>query len=72
LLFSKYLKDMVKLKVDILDKRNDKVVGVVIINMLLFLKSNPKAGNNPIEDIKGLFPILQAQKYCTTKPVDIT
>lgn len=50
---------MVRLRIDILDKRNDKVVGNVYINMLLFLKSNPKAVNTPIEDIKGLFPIFK-------------
>ncbi|KAL4429483.1 hypothetical protein ABPG74_001328 [Tetrahymena malaccensis] len=63
-LFQKYLQDMVKLKIDILDKRNDKVVGNVFINMLLFLKNNPKAVNTPIEDIKGLFPIFKVQTNC--------
>jgi hypothetical protein len=50
---------MVRLRVEVLDKRNDKVVGNIIVNMLLFLKENPKAGNAPIEDIKGLFPIYK-------------
>lgn len=43
LLFGKYLEDMVRLKVDVLDKRNDKVVGNIIVNMLLFLKGTRTA-----------------------------
>lgn len=50
---------MVKLRIDVLDKRNDKVIGVIAMNMLLFLKPNPKVDNNAIEDIKGLFPIFR-------------
>jgi len=34
ILFYEYLKDMVKLKIDILDKRNDKIIGVVVVNFL--------------------------------------
>lgn len=56
---------MVRLPLDVLDKRNDKIIGHVIINMLLFLKTNPKALNSPIEDIKGLFPIYKAQTSCS-------
>ena len=33
-LFHLYLKDMVRLKLDVLDKRNDKIIGIIIINLL--------------------------------------
>lgn len=38
MLFHKYLSDMVRIKIDVLDMRNNKVVGNVIVNTLLFLK----------------------------------
>lgn len=33
---------MVRIKIDVLDKRNDKIVGNIIVNTLLFLKKNVK------------------------------
>lgn len=36
--FQKYLQDMAKLKLHVLDSRNDKALGTVTINLLFFLK----------------------------------
>ncbi len=39
-LFRKYLEDMSKIRIDVLDRRNDKVVGVILIHLNLYLKRN--------------------------------
>ncbi len=51
---------MVRLRIDILDKRNDKAVGSVIVNMLLFLKRSVNdSDTSPFEEFNGVFPIIK-------------
>lgn len=68
LLFHKYLQDMVRIRVDLLDKRNDKTVGSAVVNTLLFLKAFVDDDDNtPFEDCNGVFPITKPQ-LSSTRP----
>jgi len=51
---------MVRIRIDLLDKRNDKIIGSVIVNTLLFLKAFvDEDDNTPFEDLNGIFPITK-------------
>ncbi len=53
-----------RLKIDILDKRNDKVVGLIVINLLSILKKNVKEGDTaPFDTFTTTFPIMKPQLY---------
>lgn len=53
---------MVRLNIDILDKRNNKCIGQTSVNILLFLKKNiSDKDTSPFEEIGGIFPITRPQ-----------
>ena len=52
---------MGKLTIDVLDRRNNKIIGVVVLNLLLFLKRNPSENDTQLlEDVAGVFPHREA------------
>ena len=62
---------MVRLRIDILDKRNDKVIGSAIVNMLLFLKRNiTEHDQSPFEELNAIFPIVKPQNLVTRPDLD--
>lgn len=51
---------MVRIKIDVLDMRNDKVIGNVIVNTLLFIKKEVfENDTHPFEDLNTVFPIIK-------------
>ena len=68
-LFYNYLKDMIRLKIDILDKRNDKLIGVVVINLLSILNKQVKdKDQSPFDSFTSVFPIMKQQIHPDVKP----
>jgi hypothetical protein len=56
MLFYNYLKDMVKLKIELLDKRNDKVIGLVFVNFLTFLNRDvSERSKRPFDKFSNVF-----------------
>lgn len=50
---------------NVLDRRNNKTVGVVMLNLLLFLKKNVVESDiSPLLDVTGVFPVAKPHTNC--------
>jgi hypothetical protein len=61
ILFARYLEEGVDLKIEIVDRRNSKVVGYSFIKWLLYIKKTlTEKDTTPLLDIAELIPIYKA------------